>query len=186
MQPLPAKFVKDFRVAGIGWTRPECEQCLALRTAAQEMARDIKARAPGWTLTLTGQTSTGKTMLGKRLLRFARIVESITPARYESGREPPPGPSEIYWPDHDWTEVRDLKGATFLLIDDAARGRDTRQRLMDVLNFRVERRLFTVVTANLTFDEWEKLDAAIASRLRRAGGRVLQTGATIRPFESRH
>ncbi len=176
------KFVERFRVAGDGWTADEMTQTTDWRKAAQEMAADMKAAAPGWMLTFLGQTSSGKTMLGKCLLRFSLKLAALRPALYTA--EPPHGPAEIYWPDHDWQEVRALKTATFLLVDEVGRGREP-QRLMDLVNYRLERRLYTVLTSNQTYRELKASDAALASRLRRNGGRVLASGADIRPFEDR-
>jgi DNA replication protein DnaC len=164
---------------------------VAMRTAAQEMAAAIRAREPGWSILFTGQTSVGKTMLAKALLHYALNVDLCEPVNYTG--EPPPGPSMIYWPNHTWQEVEDKSAATFLFIDEAGRAerakaeqqRIEHQRFMDLINFRLERRLFTVVTSNLTFAEIEAAGAALASRFRRNAGRVFQTLPAVRPFEKR-
>lgn len=185
---LPVKFVEGFLTDGPGWNAAEKAQATVWRDAAREMVADMRDNEAGWPLTFLGQTASGKTMLGRAVLRYARNLAVVKPTRYTSRQEPPPGPSVIYWPQHDWREVDELTSATFLLLDEIGRGErggKEWQRLMDLLNFRIERRLFTVVTANLTWAELKSIDAAIASRLQRNGGKVFQSGAAIRPFEER-
>lgn len=150
------------------------------------MASDMRENEEGWCLSLMGQTSTGKTMIGNRLLSFAKNLAACKP-RYYVG-EPPPAPSKIYWPKHVWSQVEELTFATFLFVDEIARGDRGGaewRRLMDLLTMRVERRLFTVITSNLTFEELRKIDPSVASRLRRNGGVVIQAGGAVRPFEDR-
>jgi DNA replication protein DnaC len=188
---LPEKFVEGFKVTGSGWNEAEMGLALSMRTAVQEMAAAIRARDPGWSILFTGQTSVGKTMLAKALLNYARNVELCEPVNYTG--EPPPGPCMIYWPKHTWEEVRDKEDATFLFIDEAGRAERAKseqqrieaQRFMDLINFRLERRLFTVVTSNMTFAEIEAGGPALASRFRRNNGRVFQTLPAVRPFEKR-
>lgn len=180
-------------ITGPGWTEPEMVLAKAMRTAAQEMAAALRAHEHGWSLLFTGQTSVGKTWLGKALRRYAGLIEVHFPRRYD-GIEPPPGPGTIYWPRHTWQEVDEKQDAVFLFIDEygrAERGKAEQQRIeaqrfMDVINHRLERRLFTVVTSNLGFADIERDNPALASRFQRNGGRIFQADpAKVRPFEKR-
>ncbi len=184
---LPVKFCERFRVSGDGWTEVEMTAATSMRTAAQELAADYRDGRPGWFLSFMGQTSVGKTLLARALYRYAAGREVSHPPRYAGG-EPPPGPVKIYWPDHDWRQVEEAKTATFVMVDDFGRGGrgDTEwRRFFDLLSARLEHRLFTVITMNLTLAELKKVDTALASRLRRDGGRVFQCGPDVRPFEDR-
>lgn len=189
---LPVKFVEGFLVAGNGWTEAEMVLATSMRTAAQEMAAALKAHDHGWSLLFTGQTSVGKTWLAKALHRYARLIDTHFPRRYDG--EPPPGPGLIYWPRHSWQQVEEQMDATFLHIDEYGRAERAKadqqrieaQRFMDLINHRLERRLFTVVTSNLGFADIERDSPALASRFQRRGGRIFQADpAKVRPFEKR-
>lgn len=132
----------------------------------------------GYSLSILGATSAGKTMLAKLLRSFwnrglAREHCSI-----------------VNWPTHDWQDLETERSAPCIAIDELGRGERGKNggewsRFLDFFNFRQERGLWTIVTCNLTWDEIRTIDPAIASRLRRNGGVVLQAGAGVRPFEDR-
>lgn len=151
------------------------------------MAVDMRNNEAGRFLTLLGQTSAGKTMLARLLSRFWLRLPRRT---YRDGREPPSHYARIDWPRHDWRQISEDRDAEMMFIDEIGRGERGAKgadwsRLMDLLNYRQERRLWTVITANLTFREIQAVDPAIASRLRRNEGIVLQAGSGVRPYEDR-
>jgi len=183
--PKLVGFFESFAVTGNGWNRDETDFASQCQMEAIQMASSMIAKEPGYSLSLLGQTGSGKTMLAKLLTRF---WNRCVPRKTYEGREPPSHYSRISWPDHDWRELE--RDAEMVMVDEVGRGERGKNgaewsRFLDFFNFRVERRLWTVITSNLTWDEIRKADPAIASRMRRSGGVVLQAGAGVRPFEDR-
>jgi hypothetical protein len=180
-RPVPRKLVSFFdsyRIDAPGWNPAEQAFASKCQQRAIEFAMDMRNHEPGRFLSLLGQTSAGKTMLARLLLRFWNRGLARPHARL------------LDWPSHDWREVEAERDTPMLAIDEIGRG--TRggngpewTRLMDLLNHRQSRRLWTVLTSNLTYPEIQRQDPAIASRLRRNEGIVLQAGADVRPFEER-
>lgn len=167
-------YFRDYHTNGPLWTPEECAAAASAHRAALDMAADMRDRKPGWTLSLIGQTSCGKTFLALLLLRFWNRHLARPIAR------------KLDWQSHDWRQVEDEKDSPFLVLDEIGRARPEWPRFMELLNYRIERRLFTVLTSNLTYDEIKSADPSIASRLRRNNGRAIQFPGSHRPFEDRN
>lgn len=182
----PAGF-DGFLTDGPGWSEADRIFAEAAKSATLEVAAKMAAGERGHVFALLGQTTVGKTMLMRLLLRFWR---KLPPRRYGSGEVPQfHFPSFIAWPSHDWRQVEEERLTPFVVLDEIGRGRNgsslDRDRLIDFLSVRESRGLWTGVTANLTFDELRGIDAALAERLRRNGGICIQALADVKPFTDR-
>lgn len=180
-----ADFFESYRTSGPGWNTEERQHAMACVSEAELMAARMRHHDPGYSLAFLGQTSSGKTMLAKLIRRFWNHKVS-----------PKPGVSEIHfahfinWPSHDWRDVDDERSSPCVIVDEVGRGERGKNgaewtRFLDFFNFRQERSLWTVLTSNLTWDEIKAVDPAMASRLRRHNGVIMQAGSKVRPFEDR-
>ncbi len=148
------------------------------------------ADVPAYWLTLLGPSGTGKTMLARCVTRFFRHYLEALPdenlssetAKYLRRGGLKPWSSVMQEAlDGDFTGIRDLKDDWFVCLDDIgaeyARNRELSvSKLYDVLSAREDR--FTVITANLTLDDVNRMmDARIASRLLRHGSVVVDVTA---------
>lgn len=178
-----ANFFESFQINGAGWNDQERAFAACCLGEALRFASDMLHKEPGRMMSIVGQTSSGKTMLAKLLRKF---WNRCAPPRNNGFHHA----SFITWPNHDWHDLDNERDAPMIVLDEVGRGERGKNgtdwgRLIDFINFRQERRLWTVITSNLSFHEIEDEDPAIASRLRRYDGVVLQAGTGVRPFEKR-
>ena len=186
-RPLPDVF-SAYLTDGPGWTDADRAFSREAKAAALDIAAKMAARARGHVFALLGQTTVGKTMLMRLLLKFWRAMPPLT---YRSGEVPQfHTPRFISWPSHDWRIVEDERLTPFVVLDEIGRGGRSasgadRDRLIEFLSVRESRGLWTGVTANLTFDELREMDAALAERLRRNGSIAIQALSDVQPFTAR-
>jgi DNA replication protein DnaC len=91
-----------------------------------------------------------------------------------------------YWPDiadalrgGDYGRLNPLYSADFLAIDDLGAEYESdfiNSKLQQLLNKRLNK--WTVITSNLSLDDFSHKDERIASRLVRGGNKVIQIDAT--------
>lgn len=91
----------------------------------------------------------------------------------------------VPWPDHDWKELESEKNTPCMVLDEIGRGSRDQSRLIQLISYREQRRLWTIVTSNMGFKEIAEWDRALAERLRRNGSRCLEAPAIVAPFSAR-
>lgn len=157
---------------------------VAAKAIAEETMLAMAADQQGHAVSFIGQTTVGKTMLARIILNFWNL--RVSPRRYSrpdltsfhSG-------CFISWPSHDWKELETERAAPCMVIDEVGRGARDQSRLIELISYRENRRLWTIITSNLIFDEIATWDRALAERLRRNGSRCLEAPACVRPFTVR-
>jgi len=176
-----------FECDGPGWNDSDRAFSQEAKAAALDVAAKMVAGWTGHVFALLGQTSVGKTFLMRLLWRF--FLRSVPYANYP-GTEPPSHAGWINWPKHHWQELDDHETTRFLVIDEIGRGKRATTSsdwddLVALLSIREHAKLWTGVTANLTFEQIRKIDAALAERLRRNGGVCIQALGDVRPYDTR-
>ena len=142
------------------------------------------SKKEGHWLTFLGSCGVGKTHLAKRILKYVKDHHTQYLRRY--------GITQFrsnlfsYWPDivdalrgGDYGRLNPLYSADFLAIDDlgAEYASDyINSKLQQLLNKRLNK--WTVITSNLSLDDFSHKDERIASRLVRGGNQVIQIDAT--------
>lgn len=157
------------------------------KNAALRAATGMFRHDPGYTFSLIGQTTVGKTMLMKLLRGWWNRY--VTP--YTGPRETFHAAEWIDWPNHDWKAVEDAKDSRFVIIDEFGRGRSGAatssawDRLIDFLSYREGRGYWTGMTAQMLASELERADAALYQRLRRNGSVCIQAPSAVKPYTDR-
>ena len=154
---------------------PELEK---LRRCAEGFLDDLAAGVSTRWLTLLGDSGTGKTHSATAIWREARRrlggVLDPSSCQYQT--------RIIYWPQfidrlrsgEGYEELRDMQRWPLLIIDDIGAERDTTgfaaEKMNTLLGCRTGR--WTVLTTNVAWEEWERREARIASRMIRDGSVV--------------
>lgn len=144
------------------------------------LAEIINRQPPRW-LTLWGRNTlgngTGKTLLAKLLIRRARAVIPAIHIRNSAGEIVESFDSTVWlhWPsaveamqarEDRRAMLNEAGGCGLLVIDDIGAENATPamlSKLGDLLNRRLSR--WTVITSNLSPDDWQERDARISSRI---------------------
>lgn len=142
------------------------------------------AGRPGHVVSFIGQTTVGKTMLARLILKFWN--SKIAPRQYSR-----PNLTTFHvgtfisWPSHDWKALEDERGTPCMVLDEIGRGNRDQSRLIELVSYRESRKLWTIVTSNMSFKEIAEWDRALAERLRRNGSRCLEAPGFVKPFTER-
>lgn len=142
------------------------------------------SRKEGYWLTFLGSCGVGKTHLAKRIFKYVKDHHTQYLSRY--------GITQFrsnlfsYWPDivdalrgGDYGRLNPLYSADFLAIDDLGAEYESdfiNSKLQQLLNKRLNK--WTVITSNLSLNDFSHKDERIASRLVRGGNKVIQIDAT--------
>ena len=138
----------------------------------------------GYWLTFLGSCGVGKTHLAKRILKYVKDHHTQYLNRYGI----PQFRSNLfsYWPDiadalrgGDYGRLNPLYSADFLAIDDLGAEYESdfiNSKLQQLLNKRLNK--WTVITSNLSLNDFALKDERIASRLVRGKNKVIQINAT--------
>lgn len=192
LSPPPARtasFFQSFVTVGQNWTPEEIQFAESCKAHAVQAAWEMANHREGYSLAFLGQTSSGKTMIARLIRRYWNTM--VLPKETSTGQMAVAHHcAKISWPSHDWNDLEDERSAACVMIDELGRGERGKDgqawgRFLEFFNFRQERKLWTIVTCNLRYDEIRAVDPAIASRLRRNRGIVIQAGDNVRPFEDR-
>lgn len=149
-------------------------------------SRFISNDRPCW-LVMVGSSYTGKTHVLDWIWKQARRLQRTTSAR--AGFTP----RRIWWPEfvvqlragNAYEEIADVRNWPLLAVDEIGASRDTTGFVADQLYFMLAQRecKWTVVTSNLTMEQFTKMDERITSRAYRNDGIVINVN-TI-PYGSR-
>lgn len=176
--------LESYRTTGAGWSPIDC----AFSNAAKQQAADTMLMMlngdRGHCVSFIGQTSVGKTMLCRIILKFWNI--SVPSIRYGKGQTPMfHHGAFISWPSHDWKDLEDEQSSPCVVLDEMGRGNREQARLIEFISFREARGLWTLITSNLSFCEIERWDKAIAMRLKRNGSRLAEAPSFVNPYVER-
>lgn len=142
------------------------------------------AGEPGHAVSFLGQTTVGKTMLARIILKFWNL--KISPRQYSKPNQTAFHVGAfVSWPDHDWKELDAEKNTPCMVLDEIGRGNREESRLIQLISYREHRRLWTIITSNMGFKEIEAQDRALSERLRRDGSRCIEAPAVVTPFSAR-
>ena len=142
------------------------------------------SKKEGYWLTFLGSCCVGKTHLAKGILKYVKDHHAQYLNRY--------GAAQFrtnlfsYWPDiadalrgGDYGRLNPLYSADFLAIDDLGAEYESdfiNSKLQQLLNKRLNK--WTVITSNLSLNDFALKDERIASRLVRGKNKVIQINAT--------
>jgi len=157
-----------------------------IKGASEWWNRFLNCDRPCW-LVLVGSSETGKTHVLDWIWKEAKH-RGLTHAFKASFN-----PRRIWWPDfvnqlragNAYEEIADVRSWPLLAVDEIGASRDTTGFISDQLYFMLAQRerKWTVLTSNLTMEQFTKMDERITSRALRNDGVLIEVKTV--PYGSR-